>query len=80
MQVRQKQAAIHALEEERARCLDLERRLQTEMRCGRRAAAAADGVVVVVGGGSSDDGARLLSERRPGRQRGYSSDDEREVH
>ena len=78
MQVRQKQAAIHALEEERARCLDLERRLQTEMRCGRRAAAA-DGVVVV-GGGSRDDGARLPNERRPGRHRGYSSDDEREVH
>jgi len=75
--VRQKQAAIRALEEEREQCLDMERRLQTEMRCGRRAVGAAG---TEDGGGCSDDGGKMLSERRPRRPRGYASDDEREVH
>jgi len=73
VQVRHKQAAIRALEEEREQCLVLEHRLKTEMRCGWRAAAAGDR------GGGSDDGGKMLNESKPHRLRGCVSDDEREV-
>ena len=80
-QVRQKQAAIRALEVEREQCLDMERRLQTEMRCGRRAvAAAAETKDGSGGGGGSDDGGKMLNDRRSRRLRGCASDDEREVY
>jgi len=80
-QVRQKQAAIRALEEEREQCLDLERRLHTEMRCGRRAMdAAARAEDSGGGGGGSDDGGKMLNDRRSRRLRGCASDDEREVY
>ena len=74
-QVRQKQVAIRALEEEREQCMDLERWLQTEMRRGRRARTEDSGG----GGGDSDGSSKMLNDRRPCRQRGYASDDEREV-
>jgi len=83
-QVRLKQTAIRALEVEREQCLQLERRLQTEMRCDRRVTAAAaasteDGFVIG-GGGESDDGdVRSTNKRRSCRPRRSASDDEREV-
>lgn len=78
--MRQKHAAIRALEEEREQCLDMERRLQTEMRCGRRPGGTAAGTEHH-GGGGSDDGGKMLNDRRPSRRpRGYASDDEREVY
>ena len=75
-QVRQKQAAIRTLEEEREQCLDVERRLQTKMRCGRRAVAAAAGTDDC---GGSDDGGTMLSERPARRRQACLSDSEREV-
>ena len=75
MQVRQKQAAILALESEREQCLDVERRLQTQMRRGQRPAAAAAGTEE--DGGVSDDCGQMLNECRPRRRRQrYASDDE----
>jgi len=79
-QVRQKRAAIRALEEEREQCIDLERRLQNEMRCGRRTVTAAAATEDSgTADGDSDDGGKMLNERRHRRRRDYASDDEREV-
>jgi len=82
--VRQKQAAIVALESEREQCLNAERQLQTRMRCARRAdaAAAAAGGDGAEDGAVSDDVDRTLNEQRPLRRHGYASDDERllQVH
>jgi len=61
VQVRQKEAAIRSLEEEREQCLDVERRLQTEMRCGRRAVVVAAAGTDDARGCDSDDDGRMLS-------------------